>query len=1525
MIHDIECAIETMKKGYILDPNRILADYRKEIAEIEGYHGRELLELLQNAEDELSETVDRWVNISLTENLLTISNNGSVFTYDGFISLMYSNLSPKHNNTDYIGNKGTGFRSILNWAERIRIYSGELAVEFSASYAEDMLNSLRKHESVQKFCEKHTDVHIATLVAPKVISKQIDAAYDTIIEVDLKDESIANVTHQINQISGTTILFLEKIEQLSVSINGTLTIYKKSAKANAPDNTTICIETFENDVLKTEDVWVSIQREGMFENRKYRVVVSYKPDLSTKSDVLYSYFKTKVIFPVRALVHATFDLNADRNHLTESKENTHLLKVVCDTLVMLSLSIAKDRIDYSPLSLLVTEVDFPAELSWGDFDFLNYYYESIANSKIFPTVNGTYISFDDDPRYYSSAIAENVSGIAFSNLMPHTIALEIDTFIRSLAKHKGVSLRYEYSDIVERINTVLPNLSIRERAALWLAFLKEYKLQIAHNKRPNFAIDSHNKNIDEDVQVFLPSDGVTIHSPPDFAKIVFLNRELVLALRALSNKDSNLRDIANELSKFNVKEYNLTNIINSVLSRLRSRKHQDSKKTRRYCEETIIWLWRLWNDKMIKGDTSAISALPLITRSGKIINASELYFGQDFNNEVTENLLGGVADYFVACPKRITLSDVTKTSFVEFLTAFGVSYFPRKKNIKLNPIPSEYKEHLYQNIKKYPVLAEGNRYHSLQEFRDAHFSQVNVATIEKIDKILDSASTKSILDWIRNDSTLMQLLNTYETNTSRGYVINAYQQRPREFNGDQLASYVRFIFASREWIEVDGQRYAPMNCLLEGKIGSQFAPLVVSPDISTFVTNQNRKSFEIASIRDIFERVGAASEYSELDTDTLYSLLLKLPEIDIDGEISKSLYSAVLRAGGIKKFDPNSHSYKQFLSSGKVFCKSSKSFERVTSVHYLTEKTVSREVLKPFNLIAIPSRQSQANIQQYFGVMPLKIKGSVVGSPILHLDNTAFEQDFYNFVIYAFCKRVDTAKQSEISAIKSLKVKLCTQIEADYGKGVVVLGENSYIRGSNCVYVQAPAYCRSLRTLKDDVNFCSMIAELFMTVVDIQDEGLYTYIRSLYEKEAHKRNALILRDYDDLSILERSREVLDRVQSTKEMFLTTCMLFSKKTEMDALQSEVNQLDFDDLNSTDNVGKLIKIIKELNIDVADFNEQSEIVIDIRPHYTNILHNLLMQNENRYKDALFTTLMGQPIEKKQAFLARYLQYKGYQFTPENSVNFDCFAEFSSLFNSVLAISPVEDSNAQWTQNMKQFSVGKDPMIINEMFINSELESLLYFGDFTILDTEYQEKLEAIQKAQKNEKAIMESPSPMVAPIITIDAVMPVKIANKGATLSPLAGSRIAGMKREKSISDQGAYAESLVYENMQVIFKSVIWASENAKKRGVNPDGCGGLGYDLTYVDSNGSTKYVEIKSTTTANITFVITENELKFAEKHAQHYEVVVVTSVLDDSCRKIYRIPNLFQYADGENFLDNSKFTCSIDSYTIRCQLKTD
>ena len=317
---------------------------------------------------------------------------------------------------------------------------------------------------------------------------------------------------------------------------------------------------------------------------------------------------------------------------------------------------------------------------------------------------------------------------------------------------------------------------------------------------------------------------------------------------------------------------------------------------------------------------------------------------------------------------------------------------------------------------------------------------------------------------------------SYEPSTSRAIVYNQYQQRPRTVSGEQLTSYLRFIFASNKWIEVDGIRYSPKQCLFVGRIGTLFAPIVVAPALDLFIDNQNRRISETNAIQDVLEQIGAASDYSELDTEAIYSLLLALPEVDESGDISKALYTSVLKSGGLRSLDIKNSKYREFMKNGRVYCKSSKTYMAIQDVHYLTEKTVSREILKEFNLIAIPSRQNQENIKRYFGVSPLRIKGSVVGEPKIHPESIAFEQDFNEFICYAFCSRVDIAKQSEISTVKALKVRLCTDIIADYGKGEVVLAGGSYIRGKNCVYFRLLKMV-SIKTTEKKVDFAQQFRD----------------------------------------------------------------------------------------------------------------------------------------------------------------------------------------------------------------------------------------------------------------------------------------------------------------------------------------------------------------------------------------------------------------------------------------------------------------
>ena len=119
--------------------SRLFSDYEEENKTIKDYNGRQILELLQNADDESSSEVE--IDFSSSERLLIVSNIGTPFSEKGFESLLLPNNSPKKSKKKYIGNKGLGFRSILNWAERVEIISNGCSVKFSREIAQRVVET----------------------------------------------------------------------------------------------------------------------------------------------------------------------------------------------------------------------------------------------------------------------------------------------------------------------------------------------------------------------------------------------------------------------------------------------------------------------------------------------------------------------------------------------------------------------------------------------------------------------------------------------------------------------------------------------------------------------------------------------------------------------------------------------------------------------------------------------------------------------------------------------------------------------------------------------------------------------------------------------------------------------------------------------------------------------------------------------------------------------------------------------------------------------------------------------------------------------------------------------------------------------------------------------------------------------------------------------------------------------------------------------------------------------------------------
>jgi hypothetical protein len=100
------------KEVYKKSPSDMVSAYNREIETEKEYNGRQLLELLQNADDENSDEVK--IELDTSTNQLSIKNRGSeckAFSAKGIRSLMISNLSTK-TSKKYIDLLSIGVRTL---------------------------------------------------------------------------------------------------------------------------------------------------------------------------------------------------------------------------------------------------------------------------------------------------------------------------------------------------------------------------------------------------------------------------------------------------------------------------------------------------------------------------------------------------------------------------------------------------------------------------------------------------------------------------------------------------------------------------------------------------------------------------------------------------------------------------------------------------------------------------------------------------------------------------------------------------------------------------------------------------------------------------------------------------------------------------------------------------------------------------------------------------------------------------------------------------------------------------------------------------------------------------------------------------------------------------------------------------------------------------------------------------------------------------------------------------------------------
>ncbi|HFL7242408.1 TPA: hypothetical protein ACHAKI_001652, partial [Enterococcus faecium] len=198
------------------------------------YNGRQILELLQNVDDAYGDIKSEndasndevKVQITYKNNILEVGNTGTSFSKDTIERLCLGRASNK--SSQNIGNKGTGFRSLLNDAEWVELYSGEFAIRFSEEFTKKLFEQYVSRDS-DKFSElifeqkknwkkEDYDLCFPIMNCPQPINK-IDSGFDTLIRVKLKETNLSkgtSVSKQLQQPFYKSLLFLPNITKIVI-------------------------------------------------------------------------------------------------------------------------------------------------------------------------------------------------------------------------------------------------------------------------------------------------------------------------------------------------------------------------------------------------------------------------------------------------------------------------------------------------------------------------------------------------------------------------------------------------------------------------------------------------------------------------------------------------------------------------------------------------------------------------------------------------------------------------------------------------------------------------------------------------------------------------------------------------------------------------------------------------------------------------------------------------------------------------------------------------------------------------------------------------------------------------------------------------------------------------------------------------------------------------------------------------------------------------------------------------------------
>lgn len=1444
--------VEQLKKDktdiYIKDYHEMVAAFNRENSTTSGYNGRQILELLQNCDDQKSESV--LIELDIENNILNIANQGIPFSAEGYRSLATSDLSSKIDKTQYIGNKGLGFRSVLNWVTEVNIYSNGLKVSYSEEIREKAFSTLFEEKKQNEIREKYrlssTIIPIPILSVPKCTETEEFKEFASVISLKFKEGILNDINDQIKKINAETILFLHHIK--NISFNGFS--FKKDIYIER-DIHPLAKGSIQN-ISSEDEIWDIFQdedklpdefktNEGLIENYQIRIAV---PRLKPKSSYyLYSFFSTNIILQFPYIIHATFDLDQNRKQLSNSKKNKIVIEKLTQLMCKMALHKTEDKVDWSAYLLLQynSENENLQELNF--YEKLN---KIIKSEKIIPCVSNEYHSLENTvyiDNEFSKLLALGNGGSVFQkHIQP------LDTLVKfDLLRPKYGSYTY-FVDLIEKWSSTLEDTKFRAKLIKYLV-----NRNINNQKTDIFSIFTNENQgvIEKQNEIFTHlNDDYII---PEYCLIDVVNSDLFDELiNEFNIKDATKKDRARTLqSKLkligNIHSFESLPLAHKIVN---NTNHYINQKPELSVETVIKMLSALFHnfDPETSYTSIEIQNVPILDKNLNVTIASSVYFSDFYSQGQLCNDIFGEIHYnriHIANSIDLGLNEVNQNHLEIFLNWLGVNKFVKYSIINIS-----------NNNHPYVVRTVGY---------SPTTANVQVLDFGQREEILRKTTPEQFLLWVIKDLRLSNNLNRIEKKHGEVVIYKYHSQNRKTSNKSYLYELIENYF------------YNFSNHLLDNAFKS-------INEIQIDYGSEIFKKYDIKrrDIDDSLKLLGAVTDFNDLSIERVQEILEKLNTIYENGRNTSAYYRRAYL-----HYEENERPLTKKL---KLFARDEDGLKLYNQdeIYFSDKVNLPSKLRAAYPIFNFPKRSGGKKAIEFFKINDLsEIKIDLESYKKQDL-TTKLLSDFlielYPYILIYRINALDNekAKHNEANRLQNLKIYVCSEVITKVETNHYPLEDYEFIFLADAGYFLKLSCEISFDSIRKHPKFKDTISEILSHLFDVS--GHKSDFRSILSTDFNDVKHITKVNFGD-DLLDETLKILGFSNSEINFWSTIYRL--KGNELTFKEEnilEINQINedlgisinshlpnYDYINDKNNYALLNLLFSDLNISIKEFNEYNINQIDLYDFHFQNLTTLFINKFNVFKQSLYSNSV--TIDSQKEFLQRLHDFEIKQISYIENISLENRYEFviskNEYFENFIkkefnGISIIEKSEFIEIENIYDNNKSNlDNILMEVVEKHIELKSLLYFK----IDIDKLKEL-------ISRKIIIPKNEPVENESDEKNDIFSEKRVNSFKT------KKWTGYKNRKEIFNPNnksnqSYNTKLGKTSEEKVFQFLCskYGEDFVHNKAKEDEG---LHYDIRYSPDNGSHyKYVEVK--TFSNDTFIISREEFEFGKEKKELYEIWLV------------------------------------------------